>query len=44
MQAPSIEHYVALLHTLNYVHSTTDQGILLKASDQLSLQNFFDSD
>ncbi|CAO2822826.1 unnamed protein product [Amaranthus hypochondriacus] len=44
MQAPSTDHYNALLHTLNYVYSTIGQGILLKASTQLSLQAFSDSD
>lgn len=44
MQAPSNAHYDALIHTLHYVHSTAGQGILLQASDKLSLQDFSDSD
>ena len=44
VQHPSNAHYNALLHTLNYVHSTAGQGILLNASDKLSLQAFSDSD
>ena len=44
MQAPSIDHCNALLHTLNYVSSTTGQGILFKDSTQLSLQAFSDFD
>lgn len=44
MQAPSTLHSDALVHTLNYLHSTARQGILLKATDKLSLQAFSDSD
>lgn len=44
MQTASNLHYQALLHTLNYVHSTIDQGILLKATDSITLQAFSDSD
>lgn len=44
MQTPSQNHYSALLHTLNYVSSTIDQGILLKATDRITLQAFSDSD
>lgn len=43
MQHPSPSHYDALVHTLNYVHSTAGQGILLQASNKLSLQAFFES-
>ncbi|CAO2825118.1 unnamed protein product [Amaranthus hypochondriacus] len=44
MQAPTTAHFQALQHTLNYVHSTAGQGILLRATDHLSLQAFSDSD
>ena len=44
MQCSSQLHYQALLHQLNYIYSTIDQGILLKASDSITLQAFFDSD
>ena len=44
LQNPTQAHYNALQHTLHYVHSTTGQGILLHATDKLSLQAFSDSD
>ena len=44
MQNPSQAHYTALLHTLNYVHSTIDQGIPLQATNAITLQAFSDSD
>ena len=44
MQAPTDAHFQALQHTLNYVHSTAGEGILLRATDHLSLQAFLDSD
>lgn len=44
MQTPRLPHYDALCHTLRYVAHTVGQGILLKASDKLTLQAFSDSD
>lgn len=44
LQSPREPHYEALLHTLRYVRTTIGQGILLKASDTLTLQAFSDSD
>lgn len=44
LQSPGDQHYQALLHTLRYLKHTTGQGILLKASDTLTLQAFSDSD
>ena len=44
MQCSSQLHYQALLHQLNYIYSTIDQGILLKAFDSITLQTFSDSD
>lgn len=44
LQNPRVQHYQALLHTLHYVASTAGQGIMLYASDQLSLKAYFDSD
>lgn len=44
MQHPSVSHFSALQHLLNYVHSTAGQGIFLKAGDQLTLQAYSDSD
>ena len=44
MHAPRVSHYNALIHALRYVQSTQGQGILLRASDQLSLQAYTDSD
>lgn len=44
MQLPCTAHLDALHHLLRYVKATSGQGILLKASDQLSLHAFSDSD
>jgi len=44
MQNPKAPHLQALHHTLSYIKGTLGQGILLKASSQLSLQAFLDSD
>ncbi|XP_019105507.2 uncharacterized mitochondrial protein AtMg00810-like [Beta vulgaris subsp. vulgaris] len=44
MQNPRTSHHDALLHTLRYVACTASQGIMLKASDNLCLQAFSDSD
>lgn len=44
LQKPRVPHIEALMHTLRYVGSTVGQGIILKASDQLTLQAYSDSD
>ncbi|XP_048502878.1 uncharacterized mitochondrial protein AtMg00810-like [Beta vulgaris subsp. vulgaris] len=44
MHKPCVSHVQALTHTLRYLNHTTGQGILLKASPQLTLQAFSDSD
>lgn len=44
MHSPRSSHMEALNHTLRYVAHTEGQGILLKATDQLTLQVFSDSD
>lgn len=44
MQSPRTSHLEALHHTLRYVAQTAGQGILLQASDKLTLQAFSDSD
>jgi len=44
MQKPTTIHLQALYHTLRYIQGTIGQGILLKASDHLSLQAYSDSD
>lgn len=44
MQSPRDSHMAALKHTLNYVSSTCGQGIILNASDSITLQAFSDSD
>lgn len=44
MQRPTEQHLTALHHTLSYVTHTAGQGILLKATDQLHLHAFSDSD
>ena len=44
MQNPRTPHVAALHHTLNYVHSTANQGINIKGSTQLQLQAYSDSD
>lgn len=38
MQHPTVAHFTALTHTLGYLSATLGQGILLSASDQLTLQ------
>ncbi|XP_021837610.2 uncharacterized mitochondrial protein AtMg00810-like [Spinacia oleracea] len=44
MHSPTLQHIEALTHTLRYIHSTSGQGILLRATEQLTLQAFSDSD
>ncbi|XP_056688107.1 uncharacterized mitochondrial protein AtMg00810-like [Spinacia oleracea] len=44
MHSPKLDHVKALTHTLRYVNHTAGQGILLKATYQLTLQAFSDSD
>lgn len=44
MQKPRDSHWQALQHTLSYVSYTCGQGILLKASNKLTIQAFSDSD
>lgn len=44
MHAPRVPHVHALAHTLKYVKCTIGQGILLKATAQLTLQAYSDSD
>ncbi|XP_019102779.1 uncharacterized mitochondrial protein AtMg00810-like [Beta vulgaris subsp. vulgaris] len=44
MHAPTVSHYQALLHALNYVGCTSGHGILLKASTSISLQDFSNND
>jgi hypothetical protein len=44
MKSPRVPHYEALQHTIKYLASTSGQGILLNASDHLTLQAFSDSD
>lgn len=44
LQAPKVTHFKALNHVLRYTSSTDGQGILLKASEQLTLQAYSDSD
>ena len=44
MHAPRTSHWEALHHTLRYLSHTSGQGILLRATDTLSLQAFSDSD
>jgi hypothetical protein len=41
---PRTSHLEALHHTLRYVSQTSAQGILLKATDSLTVQAFSDSD
>ena len=43
MQTPRVPHLQALHHTLGYIKGTLGQGILLRASPQLTLQAFSDS-
>ena len=44
MQSPTEHHYQALTHTLNYIAAIAGQGILLKATNNLCLQAYSDSD
>ena len=44
MQRPRTSHLQALHHTLKYIQGTIGQGILLKATDHLSLKAYSDSD
>ncbi|CAO2838095.1 unnamed protein product [Amaranthus hypochondriacus] len=44
MQRPTTAHFEALKHTLGYLSATLGQGILLSATDQLTLQAYSDSD
>ncbi|XP_021739470.1 uncharacterized protein LOC110705845 [Chenopodium quinoa] len=44
MHSPRLPHVHSLHHTLRYVASTVGQGILLQATDQLTLRAFCDSD
>jgi len=44
MQQPCASHLQALHHTLRYIQRTIGQGILLKASDQITLQAFSNYD
>ncbi|XP_017239203.1 uncharacterized mitochondrial protein AtMg00810-like [Daucus carota subsp. sativus] len=44
MHAPRVPHWEALIHTIRYIAHSCHQGILLRASDQLTLQAYSDSD
>ena len=44
MQAPRDSHLHALHHVLRYLKGTAGQGIVLKGSDQLSIQAYSNSD
>ena len=44
MRSPRDSHWQALQHTLSYVQHTCGQGILLRASDKITIQAFLDSD
>ena len=44
MQKPTTAHFEAVKHTLGYLSATLGQGILLSASDQLTLQTYSNSD
>lgn len=44
LQQPRVPHFQALHHVLRYVAGTIGQGILLYATDQLTLQGYSDSD
>ena len=44
MQQLRDSHWTALRHTLNYVHSTCGEGIIMDGSNKLTLQAFSDSD
>lgn len=40
MQTPRIPHYQALLHNIQYIGYTANQGILMNGSDELTLSSF----
>ena len=44
MQSSRTPHWDALDHTLNYISSTSGQGIILKGCAKLTLQAYTDSD
>lgn len=44
MQHPIVAHFIALTHTRGYLSTTLGKGILLFASNQLTLQAYSDSD
>lgn len=44
MQTPRQPHWKALQHTLNYIYSICEQGIILNGLSKLVLQAFIDSD
>lgn len=44
MQTPRILHWEALAHTLNCVHHTCGQGIIIKENTKLTLQAYCDLD
>lgn len=44
MQMPRLPYLQALIHTLRYISHTVGQGILLQATDKLTLQAYSDSD
>lgn len=44
MQKPTDSRWDTLQHTLSYVQNTYGQGILLKATDKITIQAFLESD
>lgn len=44
MQDLRESHWIALKHTLKYVHNTCGQGIKLASTNQITLQAFSDND
>lgn len=44
MQTPRVSHYQALLHTIQYITTTVNQGNLMNGSVELTIQAFSDSD
>jgi len=44
MQNPRTSHLQALHHTMRYIQGTIGQGIILKATDQLFIKAYTDSD
>lgn len=44
MQSSRSPHWDALIHTLNYIYSTSGQGIVLKRCAKLTLQAYTNSD